>query len=138
MDAAAPLSTKPASPRQPSGTDPGLWGSTKLIHRALAPLASLKEQEKYIIHGGDHGYLLPDDLLNTAVNVLFEQKAVTFEDSPVLRELKTAIRACDIPSDLTNSELILSHEPWIRVREKSREYLSEIGFDLEAWEERES
>ena len=55
----------------------------------------------------------------------------------MLKELKEAIRACDIPRDLSNSELILGYEPWIKVREASAKYLSEIGFDLQAWEEHE-
>ena len=108
----------------------------KLIHIALAPLASLKVQKRYIIYGRDE-YLLPEDLLNTAINLLFEQKAVTFDETGVFRELKEAIRACHIPKEISNSELILNYEPWIKIRELSERYLSEIGFDLQAWEKHE-
>lgn len=82
----------------------------KILHRALAPLASLEMQKRYIIKGDDE-YLLPEDLLNTAINVLFEPQAVTFDETEALKELKEAIRACHIPKGLSNSELILGYEP---------------------------
>ena len=109
----------------------------KLIHKALAPLASLEAQNRYIVKGTKDAYLLPEDLLNTAINTLFEQQAVAFDDTGALKELKEAIRACDIPEGMSNSELILCYEPWIKIRETSKKYLSEIGFDLQAWEKSE-
>lgn len=109
----------------------------KIIHSALAPLASLKVQERYIVNGTKDEYLLPDELLNSAINVLFEQKAVVFEENETLNELKKAIRACDIPEEISNAELVVNYEPWKRVRDLSKSYLLKIGFDLEAWEENE-
>jgi len=109
----------------------------KIIHKALAPLASLEVQKRYIVNGTKDKYLLPEDLLNSAINKLFEQQAVTFNETEALKELKEAIRACDIPEDISNSELILGYAPWIKVRETSKKYLSETGFDLQAWEEHE-
>ena len=109
----------------------------KRIHKALAPLASLEVQNRYIVKGTKDNYLLPEDLLNTAINTLFEQQAVTLHETGALKELKEAIRACDIPEGMSNSELITGYEPWIKVREASKKYLSEIGFDLQAWEKNE-
>jgi hypothetical protein len=106
----------------------------KLIHKALAPLASLEVQNRYIIKGTKDKYLLPEDLLNTAINTLFEQQAAGFDETEALNELKEAIRACDIPEGMSKSELILGYAPWIKVRETSKKYLSEIDFDLQAWE----
>jgi len=129
--------TKMTASSGPLGADVKSHGSNRIIHKALAPLASLEVQRRYIVEETRDEYLLPDDLLNTAINVLFEQQAVTFDQTGSLRELKEAIRACDIPEGMSNSELILGYEPWIKVRETSKKYLSEIGFDLQAWEERE-
>jgi hypothetical protein len=123
--------------RDRSESDFKRHNSMKLIHKALAPLASLKVQKRYIVKGTKDNYLLPEDLLNTAINILFEQQAVTFDETGALKELKEAIRACDIPEGMSNSEMILGCEPWIKVRETSKKYLSEIGFDLQAWEKHE-
>jgi hypothetical protein len=128
---------KTTTPRGPRGVDVKGGGSNKIIHRALAPLASLEVQKRYIVDETRDEYLLPNELLNSAINTLFEQKAVKFDETQSLRELKEAIRACDIPEGMSNSELILRYEPWIKVRETSKKYLSEIGFDLQAWEEHE-
>ena len=117
-----------------SETESGPHLPMKVVHRALAPLASLKVQKRFIIEGTKDNYLLPEDLLNTAINLLFEQHGITLAETETLRELKDAIRACKIPQSLSNHGLVLDHEPWIRVREKSRKYLLEIGFDLDAWE----
>ena len=106
----------------------------KLIHKVLAPLASLEAQNRYIVKGTKDNYLLLEDLLNAAINTLFEQQAVKFDETGALKELKEAIRACDIPEGMSNSDIILGYKPWIKVRETSKKYLLEIGFDLRAWE----
>ena len=65
----------------------------KRLHKALAPLASLVVQIKYIVNGTGDEYLLPQELLNVAINVLFEQKGIQIPDSKTLDEVKAAIRA---------------------------------------------
>ena len=109
----------------------------KVIHKALAPLASLEVQKRYIVNGSKDNYLLHEDLLNTAINTLFEQQVVTFDETGALKELKEAIRACDIPEGMSNSNIIFHHQPWIKIRELSKKILLEIGFDLRAWEKHE-
>ena len=109
----------------------------KIIHKALAPLASLEAQNRYIINGTKDSYLLPEDLLSSATNVLFEQKAVKFEESKTLQQLRDAIRACEIPQGISARDLVSGYAPWVKVRDSARTYLSEIGFDLQAWEKHE-
>jgi hypothetical protein len=109
----------------------------KLIHKALAPLASFRAQNKFIVQGTKDEYLLPEDLLNTAFNVLFDQKGVKLEASETLKELKEAIRVCEIPTDMSGLDIVFKYTPWIRVREMSIKYLIENGFDLKEWEENE-
>ncbi len=109
----------------------------KLLHKALAPLASLEVQKRYIVNGTKDNYLLPEDLLNAAINVLFEQQALKFEETETLGELKEAIRCCDIPDNLSGSDVVFGYKPWAKVREASQKYLLETGFDLQTWEKHE-
>jgi hypothetical protein len=107
------------------------------IQEALAPLASLAIQEKYIVNWTKDEYLLPEELLNIAINVLFEQKTIKIPESKTLEEVKEAIRACDFPEGMSGHDIVSGHKPWIKVRATSERYLSEIGFDLKKWEEHE-
>ena len=109
----------------------------KQIHKALAPLASLEVQKRYIVQGTKDNYLVPEDLLNTAVNVLFQQRAVKFDETVALEELRESIRACEIPEGMSNSDIIIGYKPWRKVRETAKKYLLEIGFDLKTWEKSE-
>jgi len=109
----------------------------KLLHKVLAPLASLEVQNRYIINGTKDNYLLPEDLLNSAINVLLEQQALKFEETEMLSELKEAIRCCNIPDNLLGSDVVFRYKPWAKVREVSQKYLLEIGFDLQTWEKHE-
>lgn len=109
----------------------------KLIHTALAPLASLEVQNRYIVKGTQDNYLLPEDLLNTAINVLFEQQAIKFDETEALKELKESVRACEIHEGMSNSDIVFGYKPWIKVRETSKKYLLEIGFNLREWEKNE-
>ncbi|MBD3617970.1 MAG: hypothetical protein HUJ28_00645 [Chromatiales bacterium] len=109
----------------------------KLIHKVLAPMASLKIQERYVIDGTKEEYLLPEELLNSAKNILFEQKGIVLEENEILSDLKKAIRAIEIPDEITGDELVRNYEPWRRIRELSKDYLVKDGFDLEGWERNE-
>jgi hypothetical protein len=100
----------------------------------FAYLASKLAQEKYIEHGTVHEYLLPNDLLDTAYNILFEQKKLPIKYDPILEKLKTAILACEIPEKISNSELIHNFIPWNEVRTLSGIYLNNIGYDLNKFE----
>ena len=97
-------------------------------------LASLKMQDTYIVHGGIR-YLVPHDLLDEAYNVFFGLNVFDCGDNQKLVELKEAVNNCTIPNNISNRELIYEYQPWIELRNKSREYIEELGFDLDAWEQ---
>ena len=109
----------------------------KLIEKTLAPLASLKVQERYIVHGDKDNYLLPQDLLERAINFLFEQQGVKYESTDLMKKLKENIKRIEIPQSLSNHDLIYKYKPWIVIRENSRLILKKTGFNLEEWEENE-
>ena len=103
----------------------------------MAPLASLKEQEKYMINATKDEYLVAEELLDSAINLFFEQKAIKFEPSENLEALKQAIKNCEIPDNLTPQQLVHEFEPWVEVRKKSCLYVQELGFNLEEYENNE-
>jgi hypothetical protein len=99
------------------------------IEKALAPLASLKVQHRYIIEGTKDEYLVPEEMLNSAFSELSRQQL-----TPELANVHRALRACDLPADLTATQLVYQYAPWLQLREAARSYLKASGFDLEAWE----
>lgn len=107
------------------------------IQKVLAPIASLAVQDKYIVNGTKDEYLLPEELLSIAINVLFEQKGIMVPKSKTLEEVKEAISACEVPEGISGPDIVMAHKPWIKAREISGKYLAEIGFDLKAWEAHE-
>jgi hypothetical protein len=108
--------------------------SMDLICTILAPLASVKEQEKYIVHGTKDAYLLPEELLERAWNLLAERKDIALPASKHLAPLRDAVDACDVPEEVSNEQLVRSYEPWLKVRALAQACLKEMGFDLEAYE----
>lgn len=105
----------------------------KIIERILAPLASLKVQDRFIVHGNDE-YLVPEELLESAINFLFEQQIITYQNTEKMLRLKENIRNIEIPSGISNYELVYEYGPWIRIREDAQLILEELGFNLENWE----
>jgi hypothetical protein len=108
--------------------------SVEIICIILAPLASLKEQEKYIVHGTKDEYLLPEELLERAWNLLAERTDIALPASENLAHLRAAVEVCDVPEEVSNEQLVRQYEPWLEVRARAKAYLEEIGFDLEAYE----
>ena len=109
----------------------------KLLENVLAPLASLKVQERYIVHGDEDNYLLPEELLERAINFLFEQQDIRYGKSDLMRRLKENIKSIEIPESLSNQDLVHNFRPWMEIRENARSILEKMGFDLEAWEKNE-
>ena len=109
----------------------------KLIEKVLAPLASLKVQERYIVQGDGDNYLLPEELLERAINFLFEQQGVRYENIELLKRLKENIKTIHIPESLSNQDLVYKFQPWLEIRENARSVLEKTGFDLEEWEKNE-
>ncbi len=108
--------------------------SLGIIGIILAPLASVKEQEQYIVHGTEDEYLLAEELLEMAWNLLAERKDIALPASETLSHLRDAVRVCDVPEEVSNEQLVREYEPWLEVRRLAKAYLEELGFDLEAYE----
>ena len=108
--------------------------SLEVICTILAPLASAKEQEKYIVHGTGDEYLLAEEVLEMAWNLLAERTDIAFPASENLARLRDAVEACDVPEEVSNEQLVYEYKPWLKARALAKVYLEEIGFDLEAYE----
>jgi hypothetical protein len=102
------------------------------IEKALAPLASLRVQQRYIVDGTKNEYLIPEELLESAASAL-EGQAMTFE----LSTFKAALLACNLPENISASQLVSEYGPWCALRSAAKAYLLASGFDLEQWEAQE-
>jgi hypothetical protein len=105
----------------------------------LAPLASLAAQRRWIAGGTPDNYLIPDQLLEDALD------AARFAGLPHVRSglplglVHSLERLAELVGRLSvqgiASEVLVESEPsWAAVREQSRACLAEAGFDLPAWE----
>src|SRR5262245_4003680 len=101
----------------------------KSIEKALAPLASLKVRQRYIVDGTKHEYLVPEDLLESACS------ALEFQDmTPELFAVREALKACELPEGISASRLVSEYAPWGTLRSAAKTYLLATGFNLEQWE----
>ena len=109
----------------------------------LAPMASLAYQRRYIVCGDvQHGYLLPDELLNNLHYRLTRfrshpesHSAFSLPQFAALDQLFTLLDA--LPTDIDsvpNEELVERHAGWGAVREQCAVCLTLLGFDLAEWE----
>lgn len=103
----------------------------------LKYLASLKMQDKYMIHETASNYLLPEDLIEDACSFVIDRDYFAEVKSKSLNELKEAIKTyltCNEEvSD--NKKFVYEYRPWIEVRNKAKALVDELEFDLEAWEQ---
>jgi hypothetical protein len=96
---------------------------------AIRYLASREAQERYIIKRTASEYLLPDELVNDAlefVRIVESRKigpSLTAPQRDRLAELKAALEAADI--DLPNDELVARNPAWATVREAAQRFLDE-------------
>jgi hypothetical protein len=108
----------------------------------LAYLASLAVQERFIVHATADQYLLPEELIDGALN--FKIFLATFPKETSAAELAAltqfsesldaAVDAIDLGPD-TTSESLIHHDPaWASVRDAARKCLDALGFDLPGWE----
>jgi hypothetical protein len=112
----------------------------------LAPLASLEAQQRWIVHGTRQNYLLPEDLLEDASDVIrmvrslprvrdslpeAAVKAILELDS----YLDAASAACAEP--MSNIALIEVEPRWQAIRLQAGRCLDALGFSLAAWEQGE-
>ena len=100
--------------------------------KIIAPLASLKAQERYIVHATADEYYLPDELLEQTLSALEMES-----NSVHVKKLKEQINNFSFPEPYLPQELVHKYKPWIYIRELAIAYLKEVGFDLKQWEENE-
>jgi hypothetical protein len=98
----------------------------------FAPLASLKAQEKYIIHGTKDNYYLPEELLESALEAIEKE-----EENEITANLKILIKNFEFPENYSARKLVLENESWKNIREASAAFLSSRKFNIDAWEENE-
>ena len=104
----------------------------KRTEKLLAPLASLKAQEKYIISGTKDNYYLPEELLEQALEALEKE-----EETEVSTRLKELIKVFEFPESYSARNLVLENEAWKNIRELTNTFLSSRNFDLNSWENHE-
>jgi hypothetical protein len=110
--------------------------------KLLGPLASPALQRRYIVRGGDDGYVLPTELLNDAAYFLRHPQLGGAASLPSVRALARVLEehAPKVPlNDATvSNETLVERDPhWARIRYAAEAVLREIGADLEEWERKE-
>ncbi len=115
------------------------------ICRKLAHLASMKMQERYIIHATKDNYLCPGDLLEDGFSVVellsnrwrrkvslsrSERRTVT-EFTDVLKKEYDFI---DLNKVESREEFVNNNEHWANIREAAQKCEAALGFDLDEWE----
>ncbi|MDB4977971.1 MAG: hypothetical protein JWM56_157 [Candidatus Peribacteria bacterium] len=112
-----------------------------MITHALAPLASIAYQRRYIIHGDIKGYIIPWELLEDAINALNitlsdkkYQQRYSSEELSCLASMLATIKNCPYTQDVPLEELVERHKGWAAVRSQAQECLQIMNFDLVAWE----
>ena len=109
------------------------------IPQRLAPLASLAAQRRWIVNGTPDEYLVPEQLLEDALD------AARFARMPHVRsglppgllpalEQLAELAGCVGVEGTSNETLVESDPAWVAVREQSRVCLAVVGFDLPRWE----
>ena len=104
----------------------------KRTHKAIARLASLKAQERYIVRASAEEYYLPEELLDSALEAL-DHEASGSMVSKLIAQINTIV----LSDRLVPGELIYQYQPWVKLRDLATEYLHNEGFNLKAWEENE-
>ena len=116
------------------------------ISKRLAPLASLAAQRRYIVQATRDEYLVPEELLNDADDVIRQVRTM-----PAVRDAlpASAVQAIldlddlldaadDAAQSPQSSEQLVEHDAaWQAVREHVARCLDMVGFDLAEWEKTE-
>ena len=117
--------------------------------KKLGYLASTTLQEKYIVHGTQKSYILPEELIEDAFDMVRAVKenrsyvaALSSDHQKAVIEfgkvLEDNVKGIDI--DLKNSskfELINKNSSWIAIREAAQSCLYKTGFNMNQFEAEE-
>ncbi len=118
----------------------------KRIQDALARVASVAYQMKYIVHGTTQEYVLPDELLDftcslieTALSSSTLRESWTETERDQLSRLLGHLRKVEkeIPFNderVSNYDLVARNPCWLEASKLAREYLEMTHFDLHGWE----
>ena len=113
------------------------------ISKRLAPLASLAAQRRYIVHATRDEYLVPEQLLNDADDVIRQVRTMAAARDSLppaavqsVLGLEGLIDAADraVQSTSSSEELVERDGAWRAVREHVARCLDAMGFDLREWE----
>jgi hypothetical protein len=119
------------------------------LQRALAPLASVEFQRKYIVGATKDEYVLPEDILETIASCLhrllelnYGQNEFSAQEIGLIGEFRAMLNSLDIGSALkdasiSNRELVEHNRAWIALREKAGSCLAAMGFGISEWERAE-
>lgn len=116
------------------------------IFKRLAPLASLAAQRRYLVHGTRDEYLVPEELLNDAYDVVRQVRtmpavrdALPASAVQAILDLDSLLDAVDGAEQRTQSnEQLVEHDAaWRAAREHVARCLDMVGFDLAGWEKTE-
>lgn len=111
----------------------------------LASLASLRVQEQYIVHGTKDEYLLPEELLDHALDItrlieMFPHETSSAERAALAQfsnALEAELKAIALGPGITAETLVYRDPAWAKVREAARKCLEAVGFDLWRWEQKQ-
>lgn len=118
----------------------------------LAPIASLRVQERFGRNATTSEYLVPSELLQwacecvekleerdpPAVSLNAEAQAFNAEAKAALGKLTNLLRSkqSELLEELPWS-LLLENQTWLAISQHARTALAALGFDITAWEDNE-
>jgi hypothetical protein len=113
----------------------------------LVRLASEAAQERWMVKATKDEYLLPDDLLNDAFHVVESIRGgvpwvtdLDERDRDAILRFGLVLESEAAEMDEMHMEwvrLVRDCAPWAAIRTAARQCLSDLGFDLSSWEQRE-
>ena len=116
------------------------------ISKRLAPLASLAAQRRYIVQATRDEYLVPEELLKDAHDVIrlvrtmpAARDALSASAVQTILDLDGMLDAADgaAQSAQSTEQLVERDAAWRAVREHVTRCLDMVGFDLAEWEKTE-
>ncbi len=119
---------------------------SETVVQGLARLASLNLQRRYIVQATRDEYYLPEDLLESAHDLVRQVRErfstcadVSDSTSRAIFALEPLLNAVVLPSDRTGLQHLVEHDPhWRAAREQAARCLETFDFDLVEFERAET